>query len=184
LAAALKVFGVEGFEAPVLRIIEVADVPVGTFYRMFPDKYAVASRLFDEATPQILERVASRVDAEADPKLRLRNAVEEMILVGAREFGDVVRLYFHSVRGHPQLRDAVALTEKRDVEFLAAYIRDALGADARNRHPEVLARAALGAIAQTMGAYVSGNHRPALAVAAAEVADMVTAGVVRSGGER
>jgi AcrR family transcriptional regulator len=179
LESALETFGREGYGASVNRIIEDAGAPVGTFYRLFPDKDALFARLMADLHPGYVKRVVEAVGDVSDPIERLRATVEAMIVVGVREYGDVARLYFTDVRGRGSAADIARRVEEGELELLLGPIRDGLTTGALAcADAELAAVGILGLTRKTVESYVLGRVRPSVAAGAQQAAALAVDGMV------
>jgi len=192
LASAVETFARDGFGVPMQRLVEDSGAPVGTFYRLFPDKDTLFARVMADLHPGYLERVAEVVGDESDPIERLRSTVAALIVVGVREFGSVARLYFTDVRGRGPAATVAKRVERGELELLLGPLRDGLHAGALECADAGLAAlGVLGLTRKTVEAYVLGRTRPRLETAAAQAATIVVEGLrvrstatVRRGGRR
>lgn len=178
LASALETFGREGYGVSINRLIADSGAPVGTFYRLFPDKDALFARLMADLHPGYRKRVVEEVGDVADPVERLRATVTAMIVVATREFGDVARLYFTDVRGRGAAADVARAVESDELELLLGPLRDGIATGRFEcADPGLAALAILGATRKTVEAYVLGRRRPSVEVAAAQTAAIVVDGL-------
>lgn len=73
LEAALELFAVQGVDGvPVPRIAELADVAVGTLYRYYPSKEAIAAGVLDACQAQFDAAVLAPLPATASPRAAFR----------------------------------------------------------------------------------------------------------------
>lgn len=178
LESALETFGREGYGVSVNRIIEEAGVPVGTFYRLFPDKDALFARLMADLHPAYVERITETVGDVSDPLERLRATIEAMIVIGIREYGGVARLYFTDVRGRGSAADVARRGDAAELELLTGPLRDGWGTGALAcADVELVALGILGLARTTVEAYVLGRSRPSVAVAARQAASLTIDGL-------
>lgn len=178
LEQALQTFGREGYGVAINRLIEDSGAPVGTFYRLFPDKDALFARLMDDLHPEYLKRVAQEVGDVADPVERLGRTVAALIVVGARDFRAVARLYFTDVRGRGPAGEVAQRVEAGERALILGPLTDGV---ATGRlvcaHPELAARGILGLARKTVEPYVTGRPRPAIEVAARQAAAIAVDGL-------
>lgn len=78
IQAAREIFATRGFEASMDDIAEHAGLGVGTAYRHFPNKYALADAIFDDAVAAFLAS-AHAVLAEPDPWDALVGLIERTL---------------------------------------------------------------------------------------------------------
>lgn len=105
LAAAAEVFTQRGFEATLDEVARRAGVGVGTVYRRFPDKAALAEALFTDridALVTLAERAQSEPDAWAALVTFLEQAAE--MLVGDRGLRQL--LMYAAEQGYDQVEYA------------------------------------------------------------------------------
>jgi AcrR family transcriptional regulator len=200
LASALETFGREGYSASVNRIIDDAGAPVGTFYRLFPDKETLFARLMADLHPAYLERVRAEAGEHgaasssavaparvpstggggcADAAARLHRTIAALVVVGAREFGSVARLYFTDVRGEGQAAAVARRVERDELALLIGPIHEGIAAGMFVcPEPEIAALAMLGMARRTVEAYVLGRRKPSLTSAAAQVATLAVGGLL------
>jgi len=180
LDSAAGTFGREGYGVSVNRLIADSGAPVGTFYRLFPDKDALFVRLMADLHPGYLKRVMDVVGDVSDPADRLARTVEAMVTIAVREFGDVARLYFTDVRGRGPASSVARRVEDDELELLARPIREGVAAGVLTCDvPELAAIGILGLTRKTVEAYVLGRTRPRIARAAACAASMAVDGLRR-----
>lgn len=177
LESALETFGREGYGVSVNRIIEDAGAPVGTFYRLFPDKEALFSRLIADLHPGYVKRVLEVVGDASDPVARLRATIEAMIVVGVVEYGDVARLYFADARGR-SVADASRRVDADELELLMRPLRDGLATGAFTCVDlEVAALGILGMTRKTVESYVLGRTHPDVTAAARQASALTIDGI-------
>lgn len=178
LASAVETFARDGFGVPMQRLVEDSGAPVGTFYRLFPDKDLLFARVMADLHPGYLKRVAEVVGEESDPVERLRSTVEALIIVGVREFGPVARLYFTDVRGRGSAGTVARRVERGELELLLGPLRDGLDVGAFECADAGLAAlGVLGLTRKTVEAYVLGRTRPRLETVAAQAGTIVVEGL-------
>jgi AcrR family transcriptional regulator len=93
LVAARTLIVGQGYTATSMRqIAEVAGIGKATIYHHFPDKESIVGAIIDGHVAD-LERFLAQVEVEADPRRRIRVAVESGIdgLVEVAEFLQIVR---------------------------------------------------------------------------------------------
>ena len=166
LDRALVTFGREGYGVSINRLIEDSGAPVGTFYRLFPDKDALFARLMDDVHSEYLKRVAAEVGDVEDPRERLGRTVASLIIVAARDFKDVARLYFTDVRGRGPAGAVAKRVEDGELALILGPLEDGVAAGVLTaQYPELAARGILGITRKTVEPYVT--DRPGVPIAAA-----------------
>jgi AcrR family transcriptional regulator len=178
LDRALVTFGREGYGVSINRLIEESGAPVGTFYRLFPDKDALFARLMDDLHPEYLKRVVAEVGDTEDPVERLGRTVSSLIVVGARDFRDVARLYFTDVRGRAPAGAVAARVEDGELALIRAPLDDGIaGGQLACPYPDLAARGVLGLARKTVEPYVTGRPRAPVAAAADQAARIAIGGL-------
>lgn len=178
LASAVETFAREGFGVAMQRLVEDSGAPVGTFYRLFPDKDTLFARVMADLHPGYLKRVAEVVGDESDPVERMRSTVAALVIVGVREFGSVARLYFTDVRGRGSAATVARRVERGELELLLGPLNDGLDVGAfACADAGLAALGVLGLTRKTVEVYVLGRTRPRLETAAAQAATIVVEGL-------
>jgi AcrR family transcriptional regulator len=178
LESALVTFGREGYGVSINRLIADSGAPVGTFYRLFPDKDALFGRLMADLHPGYLKRILEEVGDASDPGERLGRTVRALVVVGAREYGGVARLYFTDVRGRGPAAHVARRADDDEVALLCVPIRDGVAEGTFDcASPELAALGILGLTRKTVEAYVLGRRHPPLETAADQAATVVVRGL-------
>ena len=178
LDRALVTFGREGYGVSINRLIEDSDAPVGTFYRLFPDKDSLFARLMDDLHPEYLKRVATAVGDTEDPVERLRRTVASLIMVGARDFKDVARLYLTDVRGRGPAGSVAKRVEDGELALIRGPLEDGVAAGRLTcPYPELAAQGILGLARRTVEPYVTGRPAVPIADAADQAAGIAVDGL-------
>jgi AcrR family transcriptional regulator len=178
LDRALVTFGREGYGVSINRLIEDSGAPVGTFYRLFPDKDALFARLMDDLHPEYLKRVAAEVGDVEDPVERLRRTVRSLIIVGARDFKNVARLYFTDVRGRGPAVAVARRVEDGELALIRDPLEDGVAAGRLTcPYPALAAQGILGLARRTVEPYVTGRPPVPIAAAADQAAGLAVDGL-------
>ena len=76
MAAARKIFAVEGLDVPLSSIARAAGVSQGVLYRHFPSRMELAIAIFDENMDAVAEAIRDRADGELGFDAAWRKLVE------------------------------------------------------------------------------------------------------------
>ena len=124
LAAARRVFGRDGVQAPLTAVAEEAGLGIATLYRRFPDRDALVTEAFADAVSE-LDALFTTARAEPDPWFAFVALVEGMGDLEARDRGFTHLLQSAALpvrgpasaraRGHAAVVDVIARGQEAGV---------------------------------------------------------------------
>jgi AcrR family transcriptional regulator len=152
LAAATEVFATDGVDAPVRRIIAVAGVGAGTYYRHFPHRSDLITAVFRHEVDACVATAAGLAD-QYEPVEALTRWLQQVTRFIADKYG--LKPAMHS--GEPPYRELPAYFLDRLTPVLKQFLDTA--ADARlirsDVSPEDLMRVLSGIVAPDDRAYTN-----------------------------
>jgi AcrR family transcriptional regulator len=152
LAAAAEVFASDGVDAPVRRIIAVAGVGAGTFYRHFPQRADLVTAVFRHEVDACVETAAALAD-RYEPVEALTRWLQQVARFVADKYG--LKPAMHS--GEPAYRSLPAYFLDRFTPALAQFLDAAASAGEirTDISPDDLMRALSGIAAPDDHAYTN-----------------------------
>jgi len=146
LAGADRAFRARGFRGTTIPAIAAeASVSVGLIYRYFPSKEELFLSVCQTSTDAHLDELAATLAAIADPRQRLRAAIERFVgSLSEERWGAIVIHAWAEADRNPRLRDMLDRLFEQQRGFAAMFIRDAIarGEAPPEVDPEVLSLAA------------------------------------------
>jgi AcrR family transcriptional regulator len=128
LEGAERAFRVSGYRsASVPEIAAEADVSVGLIYRYFESKQELFLAVCQTATEQKLNELAVALSEIADPRERIRVAVELFVRSLVDEgWGAIVVQAWAEAESQPRLREMLQRLTEQQRAFAAMFVREAI----------------------------------------------------------
>jgi AcrR family transcriptional regulator len=146
LAGADRAFRARGFRPTSIPAIAAeAGVSVGLIYRYFPSKEELFLSVCQASTDAQLDELAAALGAIADPRVRLRAAIERFVRsLSEDRWGAIVIHAWAEADRNSRLRDMLDRLFEQQRGFAAMFIREAIarGEAPGDTDPEAISLAA------------------------------------------